>query len=42
MGKIIAESLGTVYIYTHTLYLVNEEREQNEIIYKNKKIVIES
>ena len=37
MEKVIAESLDTVH--THTVYLVNKEKE---IIYKYKKIVIEA
>lgn len=36
MKKVIAESLARV----HTLCLLNKKEEQNDIIYKYKKIVM--
>ena len=40
MKKVIAESLDTVH--THTLCLLNKEINENQIIYKYKKIVIKA
>lgn len=42
MKKVIAESLARVHTHTHThtLCLLNKKEEQNDIIYKYKKIVM--
>ena len=44
MKKVIAESLDTVHTHTHThtLCLLNKEINENQIIYKYKKIVIKA
>ena len=42
MKEIIAESLGAVHTHTHTLCLLNKEINENQIIYKYKKIVIKA
>ena len=42
MKKVTAESLDTVYTHTHTLCLLNKGINENQIIYKYKKIVIKA
>ena len=42
MKKVIDESLGTVYTHTHTVSLLNKKINKNQIIYKEKKIVIKA
>ena len=44
MKKVTAESLDTVHTHTHThtLCLLNKGINENQIIYKYKKIVIKA
>ncbi len=44
MKKVIDESLGTVHTHTHThtVSLLNKKINKNQIIYKEKKIVIKA
>ena len=42
MKKTTAESLARVHTHTHTLCLLNEEINENQIINRYKKIVVKA